>query len=92
METVSSCWIREQVIDVKKDDIAVHEAKKLDIPVFAIVDTNCDPDRINYPIPGNDDSYKSIEFITRVISDAIMEVTTTTEKEELVEEPEPQTA
>lgn len=62
------------VTDVNKDIIAVKEAIKLDIPIFAILDTNCDPDGINYPIPGNDDSYKSIEIITRVISDAIMEV------------------
>lgn len=62
------------VADINKDVIAVKEAIKLDIPIFAILDTNCDPDGITYPIPGNDDSYKSIEIITRVISDAIIEV------------------
>ena len=62
------------VTDIVKDFIAINEAKKLDIPIFAIVDTNCDPDRITYPIPGNDDSYKSIELITRIIADAILEV------------------
>ena len=62
------------VTDIVKDFIAINEAQKLDIPIFAIVDTNCDPDRITYPIPGNDDSYKSIELITRIIADAILEV------------------
>ena len=62
------------VTDIVKDFIAVNEAKKLDIPIFAIVDTNCDPDGITYPIPGNDDSYKSIELITRILADAILEV------------------
>lgn len=62
------------VTDIIKDVIAVKEAKKLDIPVFALVDTNCDPDDIDYLIPGNDDSYKSIELITRIISDAVLEV------------------
>ncbi len=61
------------ISDMNKDLIAVQEAKRLDIPVFGIVDTNCDPEYIDYPIPGNDDSYKSIELITRVFSDAIIE-------------------
>ncbi|MFC1553557.1 30S ribosomal protein S2 [candidate division KSB1 bacterium] len=63
------------ITDIKKDEIAVKEARKLDIPIFALVDTNCDPDDIDYPVPGNDDSYKSIELITRVIADAILEAT-----------------
>lgn len=61
------------VVDVKKESIAVMEAKKLGIPVFAIVDTNCDPDPINYLIPGNDDAVKTIELITRIIADAVIE-------------------
>ncbi|HEY3250679.1 MAG TPA: 30S ribosomal protein S2, partial [Ignavibacteria bacterium] len=61
------------LIDVKKEHIAVDEARKLGIPIFAIVDTNCDPDLIDYPVPANDDAVKSIELITRAISDTIME-------------------
>ncbi len=61
------------VVDTKKEEIAVKEARKLDIPIIAIVDTNCDPDLIDYPIPGNDDSKKSIGLITRVIADAVLE-------------------
>lgn len=61
------------VVDIKKEHIAVKEAKILGIPVVAIVDTNCDPEPIDYPIPANDDSKMTIELITRVIADAIIE-------------------
>ncbi len=61
------------VVDIKKEDIAVKEAKRLNIPVFAIVDTNCDPDEINHVIPANDDAVKTIELIVRYISDAVIE-------------------
>ena len=61
------------VVDTKKEDIAVAEARKLNIPLFAIVDTNVDPDLINYPIPANDDAFKSIGLITRLLTDAVME-------------------
>lgn len=61
------------IIDTRKEEIAVKEAKKLNIPVFAIVDTNCDPDLIDYPVPGNDDSSKSIGLITKTVIDAITE-------------------
>ena len=61
------------LIDVKKEHIAVDEARKLVIPIYAIVDTNCDPDLIDYPIPANDDAVKSIELITRAIADTIVE-------------------
>jgi small subunit ribosomal protein S2 len=61
------------VIDVKKEHIAVKEAKKLNIPVIAILDTNCDPDPIDHIIPANDDSVKAIEIITSKIADAILE-------------------
>ncbi len=61
------------VIDTKKEYIAVNEARKLDIPVIAIVDTNVDPDPIEYPIPGNDDAIRSIGLITRTIADAVVE-------------------
>lgn len=61
------------IVDIKKEEIAVKEARKLRVPVFAIVDTNCDPDLIDYPIPGNDDSTKSIALISRIIADAVIE-------------------
>jgi len=61
------------VADTLKDSLAIKEALILDIPIFAILDTNCDPEGITYPIPGNDDSYKSIEIITRTLTDAVLE-------------------
>ena len=61
------------VIDIKKEDIAVKEAKRLNIPVFAMVDTNCDPDPIDYVIPANDDAVKTIELIIRHMADAVIE-------------------
>ncbi|MEY4455589.1 MAG: hypothetical protein RLY80_634 [Actinomycetota bacterium] len=59
------------VVDTKKEHLAVQEAKKLGIPVIAILDTNCDPDEVDYKIPGNDDAIRSIGLLTRVIADAI---------------------
>lgn len=61
------------IVDVKKEHLAVSEAKKLGIPVFGIVDTNSDPNSIDYPIPANDDAYKSIQVIISAISKAIEE-------------------
>jgi small subunit ribosomal protein S2 len=61
------------VIDVKKEAIAVKEARRLSIPVFAIVDTNCDPGEVDYVIPANDDAIKSIQVITKAISEAALE-------------------
>lgn len=61
------------VVDVKREHIAVAEAHKLNIPVFAIVDTNADPNKVDFAIPGNDDSAKSIALITRVLTDAIIQ-------------------
>lgn len=61
------------VVDVKKEAIAVNEAIRLGVPVFAIVDTNCDPDSIDYPIPANDDAVRTIEAITRALADAVIE-------------------
>lgn len=61
------------VVDIRKEHIAISEAKKLNIPVYAIVDTNCDPDLVDYPVPANDDAVKSIEIITRAIADAAIE-------------------
>lgn len=63
------------VVDIKKEEIAVKEAKRLGIPVFAIVDTNCDPAAVDYPIPANDDAIKSIQAITKIIADAVLEGT-----------------
>jgi small subunit ribosomal protein S2 len=64
------------VVDTKKEKIAVAEAKKLGIPIFAIVDTNSDPDVIDYPVPGNDDAIRSVKLIIRTLADAVMEGTT----------------
>ncbi len=61
------------VIDSKKEEISVREARKLAIPVAALVDTNCDPDMVDYVIPGNDDAIKSIRLITSLMADAIGE-------------------
>jgi small subunit ribosomal protein S2 len=59
------------VIDTKKEHIAVTEARKLGLPVIAIVDTNCDPDEVDYVIPGNDDAIRAVALISRVVADAI---------------------
>ncbi|MDG5814360.1 30S ribosomal protein S2 [Chitinispirillales bacterium ANBcel5] len=61
------------VVDTIKEHIAIAEGKRLQIPIGAIVDTNCDPDIVDFPIPGNDDAIKSVQLITRAISDAILE-------------------
>jgi small subunit ribosomal protein S2 len=61
------------VIDTKKEHIAVNEARKLGLPVIAIVDTNCDPDEVDYVIPGNDDAIRSVALVTRIIADALAE-------------------
>ena len=61
------------VVDPKKEKNAVAEAKKLGIPVVAIVDTNCDPDDADYIIPGNDDAIRAIKLISSVIADAVIE-------------------
>jgi small subunit ribosomal protein S2 len=63
----SAIW----VVDTKKEHIAVNEARKLGIPVVAILDTNCDPDEVNYPVPGNDDAIRSVALLTRVVADAV---------------------
>jgi len=61
------------IVDPKKERIAVAEARKLSVPIIAIVDTNCDPDEIDYVIPGNDDAIRAIKLITSKIADAILE-------------------
>ena len=67
--TPSAVWI----VDTKKEHLAVDEAKKLGIPIIAILDTNCDPDDVDFPIPGNDDAIRSVGLLTRVIADAVAE-------------------
>ncbi|EFQ83157.1 ribosomal protein S2 [Aeromicrobium marinum DSM 15272] len=67
--TPSAVWI----VDTKKEHLAVDEAKKLGIPIIAILDTNCDPDDVDFPIPGNDDAIRSVSLLTRVIADAVAE-------------------
>jgi small subunit ribosomal protein S2 len=61
------------IIDTKKEHIAVTEARKLGLPVIAIVDTNCDPDEVDYVIPGNDDAIRAVALVSRVIADALEE-------------------
>lgn len=61
------------VVDIRKEHIAINEARILGIPVFALVDTNCDPEEVNYPIPANDDSVKTIELFAKVMADAVVE-------------------
>ena len=59
------------VVDLRKEQLAIREARRLDMPVIALVDTNCDPDESDYPIPGNDDAIRSCSLITRAIADGI---------------------
>lgn len=61
------------IIDPKKEEIAVSEARKLHIPIIATVDTNCDPDVIDYPIPANDDAIRAVKLLTGKIADAVLE-------------------
>ncbi len=63
----SAVWI----VDTKKEHLAVDEARKLNIPIVAILDTNCDPDEVDYKIPGNDDAIRSVTVLTRVVADAV---------------------
>ena len=75
------CGIREMnklpdalyIVDPSKEDIAIREARKLNIPVFGIVDTNCDPDMVDYVIPANDDAIRAVKLITGVMANAIVE-------------------
>jgi small subunit ribosomal protein S2 len=73
------------IVDLKKERIALLEARKLEIPVVAIVDTNCDPDEVDYIIPGNDDAIRAIKLISGKLAEAILEVKPLPE-----EEPEPE--
>ncbi|WP_112137515.1 30S ribosomal protein S2 [Glycomyces dulcitolivorans] len=68
-KTPAAIWI----VDTKKEHIAVDEARKLGIPIVAILDTNCDPDEVDFPIPGNDDAIRSVALLTKVIADGAAE-------------------
>ncbi len=68
-KTPQAVWI----VDTKKEHLAVDEARKLRIPVIGILDTNCDPDEVDFAIPGNDDAIRSVSLLTRVLADAVAE-------------------
>ena len=59
------------IVDTKKEHLAVDEARKLNIPIIGILDTNCDPDEVDYPIPGNDDAIRAVTLLTRVVADGV---------------------
>jgi len=80
------------VIDPQVEDIAVHEARILNIPVVAVTDTNCDPDLIDFPIPGNDDAIKATRLLTSRLADAIIEGREGVDQERAEEEAEEETA
>ena len=78
------------VVDSRKENIAVKEAKKLSIPIVAIIDTNADPDLINYPIPANDDAMRSIKLIINILTEGILEGKRQLDQSEVEEKPEEQ--
>jgi small subunit ribosomal protein S2 len=80
------------IIDPRKERIAVAEAQRLGITIVAIVDTNCDPTGIDYPVPGNDDAIRAVRLITSRIADAILEGRGTLAKDETEESVEPEPA
>ena len=73
VETMSRLPGAMFVVDIKKESIAIKEAQRLNIPVFAVVDTNCDPDPVNFVVPANDDAVKTIELIVKYMADAVIE-------------------
>lgn len=83
------------IVDTKKEAIAVAEARKCGIPIIAVVDTNCNPELIDYPIPGNDDAIRAIQLFTEIVADAVVEadneaglqVIETLQEDERIEEP-----
>ncbi len=80
------------IVDPRKEKIAVAEAKKLGIPIVAIVDTNCDPDEIDYVIPGNDDAIRAVKLLSATMADAIIEGRQGAESAEAAAEKEEETA
>jgi small subunit ribosomal protein S2 len=77
------------IVDLRKEQLAVREARRLGLPVVALVDTNCDPDDADYPIPGNDDAIRSCELVTRAIVDAIEEGMNKASPQDFAPPPEP---
>src|SRR5215203_1030031 len=77
------------ILDLRKEQLAVSEARRLNIPVIALVDTNCDPDEAQYVVPGNDDAIRSCELITRVVADGIAAGRTGVTEQELTERTAP---
>ena len=73
VETMSRLPGAMFIVDIKKESIAIKEAHRLNIPVFAVVDTNCDPESVDYVIPANDDAVKTVELIVRYMADAVIE-------------------
>src|SRR5216110_3191999 len=82
------------IVDLRKEQLAVREARRLGMPVIALVDTNCDPDEADYPIPGNDDAIRACSLVTQVIADGIEAGRQRVSAQELVEDltPAPQAA
>ena len=78
------------IVDIKKEDTAVKEARRLNIPIVALVDTNSDPDIVDYVIPGNDDAIKSIRLVASAVSEAVLEGRSRFEKSRKAETPEPE--
>jgi len=79
------------IVDLRKEQLAVREARRLGMPVIALVDTNCDPDEADYPIPGNDDAIRACSLVTRVIADGIEAGRQRVSAQELVEDLAPAT-
>ena len=86
MKQLPSCIF---VVDTKKEHIAVAEARRLRIPIVAIVDTNCDPEEVDFVIPGNDDAIRAIKLITSVMANAVIEGKEGLEAQENGEEAQP---
>jgi small subunit ribosomal protein S2 len=78
------------IVDLKKEALAVREARRLNMPVIALVDTNADPDEAEYVIPGNDDAIRSCSLVTRVIADAIEAGKQKVTAQEMARQPEPE--
>lgn len=74
------------VVDIKKEHIAIKEARSLGIPIFAMVDTNCNPDEVDYIIPSNDDAIRSIDLMVKAVADTIIEARTLQEEQEAIAE------
>ncbi len=80
------------VVDTIKEQIAISEARRLKIPIGAIVDTNCNPDEIDYPIPGNDDAIKSVQLIAKTVADAVLEAGVKVSSEDMERTGKPEAA